>query len=70
MKQLIIILALALSFLPVVAQDIEPDNEEEIDVCQMQVDSILSLISPSTPDSTKARLYSEVAYTSDNTDTV
>ncbi len=70
MKQLIIILALALSFLPVVAQDIEPDNEEEIDVCQMQVDSILSIISPSTPDSTKARLYSEVAYTSDNTDTV
>lgn len=70
MKQLVIILALALSFLPVVAQDIEPDNEEEIDVCQMQVDSILSLISPSTPDSTKARLYSEVAYTSDNTDTV
>ncbi|MBQ3619306.1 MAG: SpoIIE family protein phosphatase [Bacteroidales bacterium] len=70
MKQLIIILALALSFLPVVAQEIEPDNEEEIDVCQMQVDSILSLISPSTPDSTKARLYSEVAYTSDNTDTV
>lgn len=70
MKLLIIILTLALSFLPVVAQDIEPDNEEEIDVCQMQVDSILSLISPSTPDSTKARLYSEVAYTSDNTDTV
>lgn len=70
MRHLIIILALALSFLPVVAQDIEPDNEEEIDVCQMQVDSILSLISPTTPDSTKARLYSDVAYTSDNTDTV
>ncbi len=36
----------------------------------MEVDSILSLISPSTPDSTKARLYSEAAYASDNTDTV
>ncbi|MBO4772562.1 MAG: hypothetical protein J5595_08485, partial [Bacteroidales bacterium] len=68
MKHLFLILMLILSAFPAVAQD--ADDEEEPDYIQMQVDSILSLIKPDTPDTTKARLYNYIGEISDNVDTV
>ena len=51
------------------AQDAD-EEDEEVDYTQLEVDSILSLITPNTPDSTKARLYFEIGDISDNVDTV
>lgn len=68
MKHTLLILILILSTIPAVAQDAD-EEDEEVDYIQMQVDSILSLITPNTPDSTKARLYCEIACETDKPDT-
>ena len=68
MKHLIIILTLVFSIFHAAAQ--EPGNDEEEDVSiQMQVDSILSLINPSTPDSIKKHQYYVIGVIADNSDT-
>jgi serine phosphatase RsbU (regulator of sigma subunit) len=47
----------------------QEDELEDFDVCQMKVDSMLSLITPDTPDSVKMFLYYRIGVFSDNTDT-
>jgi len=68
MKQtlLIILLLTLMHTLPAVAQDAE---EEEVDYTQMKVDSILSLITPNTPDSLKRNYYYKIGKISENYDT-
>lgn len=70
MNRLLSIIIFICSFFHAVAQDDGGGKDEDIDAIQQQVDSILSLITPAIPDSTKARLYNEIGLVSDNTDTV
>jgi len=51
-----------------IAQDYSGDDEE-IDVCQKQVDSILALVKPDTPTDSLARIYNRACAFSDNMDT-
>ena len=51
-----------------IAQDYSGDDEE-IDVCQKQVDSILALVKPDTPTDSLARIYNRASAFSDNMDT-
>lgn len=69
MKRLFLILGLILTWLPVYPQEAE-NEEDDVDIFQMKVDSILALITPDTPDSSKAKYYNEIAFLSDNADTV
>ena len=68
MKHTLLILILILSTLPAVAQDADKE-EEEVDYIQMKVDSILSLITKDTPDSSKEKSYRYIGEFSDNYDT-
>ncbi len=67
MKQLIVILLLALTFHPVLAQD--GGGDDDFDNIQPQIDSMLSLIKPDTPDSIKMIEYYKIGVLADNTDT-
>jgi len=67
-KHLFVLLAAVLFALPQNAYS-QDAGGEEVDYIQMQVDSILSLITPNTPDTTKARLYNDIGNISDNVDT-
>lgn len=68
-KHLFALLAAVLFALPQNAYS-QDAGGEEVDYIQMQVDSILSLITPNTPDTTKARLYNDIGNISYNVDTV
>ena len=67
MKQLLVILLLMLSARTVIAQD--DGGDDDVDYIQIQIDSLLSLIEPSTPDSVKVMLYYKVGVLADNSDT-
>ena len=71
MKHLIFILFLTFLTMPVLAQNAEGEEDDagEDNACQKQVDSLLALITPTTPDSTKKHLYYFVGVYSDNADT-
>ena len=58
MKHTLLILILILSTIPAVAQDAD-EEENEADYIQMKVDSILSLITPNTPDTLKRNYYQQ-----------
>ena len=49
--------------------DADTDDEGYEDPSQPEIDSLLSLITPQTPDSTKARYYKEIAEITGSTDT-
>ena len=49
--------------------DDDTDDEGYEDPSQPEIDSLLSLITPQTPDSTKARYYRRIAYISSSVDT-
>lgn len=67
MKQLFVILLLALTFRPVHAQD--DGGDDDVDQIQHQIDSLKSLITPDTPDSVKKHQYYVIGVIADNTDT-
>ena len=69
MKHILLILILILSTLPAVAQDTD-EEDDEVDYIQMKVDSILSLITPNTPDDKKRNYYCKIGITSKNNDTI
>ncbi|MBR2200621.1 MAG: hypothetical protein IJ894_07740, partial [Bacteroidales bacterium] len=69
MKHTLLILILILSTLPAVAQDTD-EEDDEVDYIQMKVDSILSLITPNTPDDKKRNYYCKIGITSKNNDTI
>ena len=55
-----------LTTLPALAQE---DSEDEVDIVQIKIDSLLSLIKPDTPDSLKKHWYYCVGVVADNSDT-
>ncbi|MBO4771540.1 MAG: tetratricopeptide repeat protein, partial [Bacteroidales bacterium] len=68
MRHLFLIVLLVFTIFHAAAQ--EPDNdEEEVDNIQIKVDSILSLITPSSPDSIKRHQYYVIGVIADNSDT-
>ena len=71
MKLILSIIILLAMLLPAKAQEAADSVADEyIDRNQAVIDSILSLITPSTPDSIKAKYYNKIAHTTDNNDTI
>ena len=71
LKHLLVLLAMVVFAQPQSVYSQEEDDEEEyVDENQPIIDSLLSLIKSDSPDSLKARLYSEIASASQNFDTV
>ena len=65
MKPLLLILLLIFSALPALAQE---DSEDEVDLVQIKIDSLKSLIKPNTPDSVKMFLYYSIGVMFENSD--
>ncbi len=68
MKRYFIILLLILYVVPVLAQETEDDAEVD-DNIQIKVDSILALVKPDSPDSSKMFWYYQIGVVADNSDT-
>ncbi|MBQ2097659.1 MAG: tetratricopeptide repeat protein, partial [Bacteroidales bacterium] len=66
MRIKILILLLLLTASPVLAQE---DSEDEDDNIQIKVDSILALVKPDSPDSSKMFWYYQIGVIADNSDT-
>ena len=66
MKLFIVILVFTLSALPALAQE---DSEDEVDLVKIKTDSLKSLITPNTPDSSKKHWYYSIGVIADNSDT-
>ena len=69
MKPLFLILILILSALQTVAQNADGEEEDFVEPKQALIDSLKSLITPTTPDSLLAKYYGEIANNSYNADT-